>query len=62
MDAGPGPELSSGNGDALVAESAGEAIHLPRGVWRQGRNQANEPAIPVISYNTGRRQIVAGGI
>ena len=41
---------------------AGDSIHVPQGVWHQGRNDADEPAILVISYNTGRRQIVVEGL
>ena len=41
---------------------AGDAIHVPQGVWHQGRNQADEPAILVISYNTGLRQTVGEGL
>jgi quercetin dioxygenase-like cupin family protein len=56
----------SGRIDHLVGEEwyemgAGDAIHVPQGVWHQGRNQADEPAILVISYNTGRRQTVGEG-
>ena len=58
--------LVSGRIDHLVDEEwyemeAGDAIHVPQGVLHQGRNQADEPAILVISYNTGRRQTVGEG-
>lgn len=40
---------------------AGDAIHVPQGVWHQARNRADDPAVLVIAYNTGRRQTVGEG-
>ena len=59
--------LVSGRISHLVDEDwyemeAGDAVHVPQGIWHQGRNDSDESAVLVISYSTGRRQTVGEGL
>lgn len=38
--------------------NTGDLIHIPQGVWHRAWNEGTETAKVVVTYNTGRRQVV----
>lgn len=51
-------ELRHFVGDAAFDMKAGDLIHIPRGVSHHAESVGRETARMVVSYNTGRREVV----
>ena len=48
-------------GEEMVALVAGSTIHVPRGVHHRATNTGTVPARMIVSYPTGRREMVIVG-
>jgi quercetin dioxygenase-like cupin family protein len=51
-------ELLHTLGEEEIHLRAGDTIHIPQGVRHRARNPGTVPARMVVTYNTGRRQMV----